>query len=131
MDNWPAVCRPQECGGLGIVNSKLMNKALMLKWIWKLFQEEDVFWAQLVRAKYLNNNSDIFACSNRGGSQFWKSLNKIKHLFKLGARHSIRNGQRTLFWLDNWHGAGILSDRFPLIFAVCANPYASVADTVE
>ena len=89
--NWPAVCRPKELGGLGITNSKLMNKALMLKWVWKLYQQDDSLWANLIRAKYLVNE-DIFASSSRGGSQFWRSLGKIKHLFKLGARHSIRNG---------------------------------------
>jgi hypothetical protein len=36
--NWSDVCRPKDCGGLGIINSKKMNTALMLKWIWKLFQ---------------------------------------------------------------------------------------------
>jgi hypothetical protein len=29
--NWPAVCRPKECGGMGIINSKEMNMTLMLK----------------------------------------------------------------------------------------------------
>jgi hypothetical protein len=38
--NWPAVCKPKECGGRGIINSKKMNVALMLKWIWRLYHEE-------------------------------------------------------------------------------------------
>ena len=41
MVNWPADCRPKDCGGLGLTNTKFMNKALMLKWVWKLYQEED------------------------------------------------------------------------------------------
>jgi hypothetical protein len=43
--NWPAVCRPKECGGLGLLNSKKMNWALLLKWIWKLFQPDNPIWA--------------------------------------------------------------------------------------
>ena len=35
------------------------------------------------------------------GSQFWKILHKIKHLFKAGARHTFCNGRRTLLWLCN------------------------------
>jgi hypothetical protein len=29
--NWSVVCRPKECGGLGILNSKKMNIALLMK----------------------------------------------------------------------------------------------------
>jgi hypothetical protein len=36
--NWPAVCHPKESGGLGLLNSRKMNIALLLKWIWKLYQ---------------------------------------------------------------------------------------------
>jgi hypothetical protein len=37
MVDWATVCKPHEFGGLGIINMKLMNIALMLKWIWKLY----------------------------------------------------------------------------------------------
>jgi hypothetical protein len=37
MVDWATVCKPKELGGLGILNTKLMNIALMLKWIWKLY----------------------------------------------------------------------------------------------
>jgi hypothetical protein len=31
--NWPEVCRPKDQGGLGIINSRFFNAALMIKWI--------------------------------------------------------------------------------------------------
>jgi hypothetical protein len=36
MVDWATICKPKEQGGLGILNTKLMNIALMLKWVWKL-----------------------------------------------------------------------------------------------
>ena len=130
MVNWPAVCRPKECGGLGLTNTKNMNKALMIKWIWKLFAGESSLWYRLIRAKYPEANN-IFATTPQGGSQFWRSLHKIKHLFKLGARFVVSNGARTLFWLDWWFGTGPLSLRFPRLFAICENQQLLVSTAFE
>jgi hypothetical protein len=38
MVDWATVCKPKEFGGLGILNTRHMNIAMMLKWIWKLYQ---------------------------------------------------------------------------------------------
>jgi hypothetical protein len=54
------LCHPKAFGGLGILNSRHMNIALMLKWIWKLYQNFEGLWADLVRAKYLEDN-DLFS----------------------------------------------------------------------
>ena len=37
--NWPGVCRPKDQGGLGVINTRLLNISLMLKLIWHLFSE--------------------------------------------------------------------------------------------
>jgi hypothetical protein len=73
-----------------------MNIAVPLKWVWKLFQADNALWAQLIRDKY-TAATDIFSSSGVGGSPFWKSLQKIKHFFKLGAKHMVRDGNRTMF----------------------------------
>jgi hypothetical protein len=33
MIKWPAVCRPKEFEGLGIINTQILNECLMTKWI--------------------------------------------------------------------------------------------------
>jgi hypothetical protein len=124
--SWPPVCRPKECGGLGLLNSKKMNLALMIKWIWKLYQADNPIWAQIIRAKY-NSANNIFEGTGQGGSQFWRSLHKIKHLFKLGAKFEIRDGRRTQFWMDKWTGQGALKDRFPELFSIANSQMSSVA----
>ncbi|KAK1696201.1 hypothetical protein QYE76_012898 [Lolium multiflorum] len=52
MVDWATVCKPKELGGLGILNTKLMNIALMLKWIWKLYQGAEGLWVDLLQAKF-------------------------------------------------------------------------------
>ena len=107
-----AVCTPKEYGGLDVLNSMQMNKALILKWVWRIYQLDSSIWATIVSAKY-TSNGDIFASSDRGGSQFSRSLHKIKHLFKAGAKHRVHNRVRTLFWLDWWHGDGPFATNSP------------------
>ena len=53
MVKWADICAPKELGGLGIVSSRHMNKALMLKWIWRILRGDGGLWLQLVEAKYL------------------------------------------------------------------------------
>nr|XP_051221415.1 uncharacterized mitochondrial protein AtMg00310-like [Lolium perenne] len=123
--NWSAVCRPKSYGGLGILNSKKMNIVLMLKWVQKLFQPDNPIWAQILRAKY-NSADNIFAGTGQGASQFWRSLHKIKHFFKLGARHKVRDGRRMQFWMDKWHGDKALKDTFPLLFNIYLSQGSSI-----
>jgi mannosylglycoprotein endo-beta-mannosidase len=129
--NWPAVCRPKDQGGLGVINSRFMNIALMIKWIWRLFHpsEQDNLWYKLLQAKYVNSDN-IFATSTQGGSQFWRSLNKIKHFFKLGSRFVVGNGRKTLFWTDCWLGESPLAVRFARLFDICASKEILVAEAL-
>nr|XP_051197209.1 uncharacterized protein LOC127310588 [Lolium perenne] len=126
MVDWATVCKPKEMGGLGILNTKLMNIALMLKWIWKLYQNAEGLWADLIRAKYLGDRDLFDRDVPVRGSQFWNAIHKIKWYFKLGARHKVRNGKRTYFWLDWWSGPGPLRARFPRLFSCCDQPFITV-----
>jgi hypothetical protein len=59
MLDWATVCKPKEVGGLGILNIKIMNIAMMLKWIWKIHQKTKWLWAYLIRVKCLGGR-DLF-----------------------------------------------------------------------
>ena len=48
-------------GGLGIINTRTMNDCLLVKWIWKLFQEPDELWFKLVKAKYMPEGSFFYS----------------------------------------------------------------------
>jgi hypothetical protein len=118
--NWPEVCRPKDQGGLGIINTRFLNFALMTIWIWGLFDpnERGNLWHKLLRTKY-RNADNIFAKTGQGDSQFWQSINKIKLLLKLGAKFLLGNGERVLFWTDWWLGEGPLTVRFPRLSDKC------------
>lgn len=119
---WQDICKPKDQGGLGVMNTKQMNIALMLKWVWRILTEEDskLLWLQLLKAKY--PVSDLFGSTPAGGSQFWHSIHKIKHLFKLGARFEPGDDSRVCFWTDLWTGEEPLSVRFPRLCTICSAP---------
>jgi hypothetical protein len=54
-------------------------------------------------------------------------LHKIKHFFKLGAKHQIGDGARIQFWFDVWAGPRPLRDCFPNLFSISDNLIISVA----
>lgn len=42
---WKSVCRPTKEGGLGFRPLKLMNQALLGKWLWRIGEGIDCLWA--------------------------------------------------------------------------------------
>jgi hypothetical protein len=100
MVDWATVCKPKDLGGLEILNTKFMNIALLLKWVWKIYQDADRLWAELLCAKYLGDRDLFSPAVPIRGSQFWNSIQKQKWYFKLGAKHHVHDGRRTYFWLD-------------------------------
>ena len=74
MLKWENVCLPKEFGGLGIINTRILNEALLLKWVWRIYDEgEEDIYCQLLRTKYLKGKP-ISVCR---GSYFWKGVNKV------------------------------------------------------
>jgi hypothetical protein len=111
---------------MGITDSRLMNACLLVKWIWRIYSGEQGLWADILRSKCLRDK-DLMLDDLRPGSQFWNSIQKLKHLFRLGAKHSVCDGKTTSFWRDWWQGSGPLCDRFPTLFAVAVDQDLSVA----
>jgi hypothetical protein len=58
-------------------------------------------------------DDNFFNSRSMGSSQFWQGLHKIKHLFKWGAIHRVKNGRNTSFWEDVWCGDVPLKVQYP------------------
>ncbi|KAE8776306.1 abc transporter g family member 37 [Hordeum vulgare] len=126
MVKWADICVAKDRGGLGIPASRRMNVALMLRWVWRILQGDGGLWLQLIEAKYLRGRP-LLACSLANGSQFWKSIQSIKHEIRLGLRVSVGNGSGTQFWLDSWLEEEPLRFHFPRLFAICSDPVVLVS----
>jgi len=125
MAKWIAVSKPKAQGGLGIINTYLMNECLITKWIWKIDKRPDELCYKPLDAKYMKGKG-FMGSSYQGTSQFWKGLHKVKHLYKWGAEYNVHKGETVRFWHDTWIGGIPLKLQYRLIFEICQNPEATV-----
>ena len=127
MAKWEMISRPKDQGGVGIINTRIMNDCLLVKWIWKIFSEPDDLWFKIIKAKYLGDGS-FFDSKTKGSSQFWKGLHKVKHLFKWGAIFRVRNGNFCRFWQDCWVQNVPLSIAYNKLYSFVRDPACKVSD---
>jgi len=64
----------RDAGGLGIINVRQLNMALLEKWIWRLNLDKGGLWREVIESKY-------------GG---WRSLKDQR----------VRNNKASLWWRD-------------------------------
>ena len=65
---WDALCRPKDFGGMGFMDTRVMNICLLSKWIMKLESGATDMCFEVLRRKYMRGS--FFQSSNVGGSQF-------------------------------------------------------------
>lgn len=127
MAKFEMVCRPKDQGGLGIINTKIMNDCLLVKWIWKIHLEPETLWFKILKAKYMRSGG-FFGSKASGSSQFWQGLHKIKHLFKWGAIFKVGNGNFCRLWQDCWIMEVPLKIAYEDLYIMARNPECFVAD---
>ena len=49
LASWDMICRPKEQGGLGVLNLRVQNQALLLKNLYKFYNHMDIPWVNLLR----------------------------------------------------------------------------------
>jgi len=76
-----------------------MNIGLLCKWWWKL-DTEDGLWQQIIRFKYLKNNSICSVKHKQNDSAIWAELLKVKDVYLQGRKMVISDGSNTLFWKE-------------------------------
>jgi len=54
---WEMVCMPKKEGGLGVLNLRTQNDALLLKHLHKFFNRYDIPWVNLIWELYYSNGS--------------------------------------------------------------------------
>lgn len=117
---------------MGIRPLKQMNQALSGKWLWRLGEEQDSPWCQVVVSKYevTRFGWDILGLSNWHLS-LWKGILSIKEAFIATIRFRVRTGEKMHFWLDAWLGDRPLAIQVPDLFSCAKGQRTTVNSYME
>nr|GFC34452.1 RNA-directed DNA polymerase, eukaryota, reverse transcriptase zinc-binding domain protein [Tanacetum cinerariifolium] len=121
---WNTVTSAIDQGGLGVASLYALNRALMLKWMWRFFANQDSLWTRVVKAIHgEDGNIGKDLCSGRRSC--WQTIvNEARVLKNQGIdffeflKLKVGDGCTIRFWKDRWCKAGILKDLFPRIYGL-------------
>jgi len=122
---WTKICKSKKKGGLGIKSIRKMNISLLCKWLWKL-ETDNGIWQQIIKYKYLKNDSIYTVKHRQTYSAIWSDLLKVRDIYLQGRNMNVENGQKTLFWKDKWLYNNSLEVLFPDLFDMCLQKNISV-----
>lgn len=122
---WHLVCRPKKKGGLGVLNLKIQNQALLLKYIHKFIHKVDVPWVMLVWHKYYDDTPPH--AKPRCGSFWWRDIFSLMDIYR-GITSCIPGaGDTVLLWKDLWDPNGVLQDSYRRLFSYAKEEDISLA----
>jgi hypothetical protein len=117
------VCRPKQKGGLGILNLKIQNEGLLLKYLHKFYNKVDTPWVHLLWNSYYSNK--IPHAIGQVGSFWWRDVYKLMPIYRGIASSTVKDGSMTLFWKDEWLD-NVKAETFPRAFSYCTNEDISI-----
>jgi hypothetical protein len=118
-------CTGPKKGGLGIINLRSQNTALLLKHMDKFYNKRDIPWVTLIWNKYYSEGEVPHATKDKG-SFWWKDLLKLCDIYRGISKCTVGDGTAVLFCSDIWNDL-LLQDKFPRLFICKKNKSISVA----
>jgi hypothetical protein len=125
---WEAVCLPKKEGGLGVLNLRTQNEALLLKNLHKFYNQSDIPWVHLIWEKHYRNGS--LPSNIKKGSFWWRDNLKLLDSYKGLAMVNIHDGVSCKFWDDLWMNI-VPKFQFPELFSFVKRPQISVRKAYE
>ncbi|XP_058765925.1 uncharacterized protein LOC131639447 [Vicia villosa] len=114
---WNDLCLPVEKGGLGFRRFDLFNKALLLKWNWRIFSASNELWYRMLKARYEDVNLRLSCYSlkakkDRSSSVWWADLLSLgkelpENFFTNNFLFQVGDGHTISFWKSHWLNCGI------------------------
>jgi len=98
---WELVCRRKEEGGLGVLDLKRQNEALLMKNLDKFYNKKDIPWVTLVWEKHYHSGK--LPNHTVKGSFWWRDILKLVEEYKKIACVQVMDGLSCFLWSDKWN----------------------------
>ncbi|GKB12941.1 RNA-directed DNA polymerase, eukaryota [Tanacetum coccineum] len=129
---WSKVLAAKQFGGLGVSSLFSLNRALLMRWVWRFIFHDNSFWCRFISAVH----GPSFQV--RSGTSLWRTItSEVNGLKAQGVdilSHCLKrvgNGLSTKFWFDPWIVNVKLCNEFPRLFALELNKSISVAEKLQ
>jgi hypothetical protein len=122
---WKHACRSKEDGGLGIIDLRNRNSALLMKFLHKFYNKHDLPWVNLTWSKLYSNSKPPHE-RKFVGSFWWRDIMSLAPNFLLMTRCKVNSGLTISFWNENWD-LGVLKVSYPQLFSFAKKMTCSVS----
>lgn len=129
---WETACKSKDEGGLGIIDIKTQNNALLLKFLDKFYRKSDIPWVQVTWSKIYDSHQTPPHLRSPVGLFWWKDIIKLFNLFQQVAVYKPNMGDTFALWSEAWLGHDqILKDMYPELFSFCRKVNCSLKYFIE
>ncbi|XP_074315503.1 uncharacterized protein LOC141651701 [Silene latifolia] len=118
--SWDKVSKAKKNGGLGIINCRLWNEAMIDKYVWWLASKDDHLWIRWVSHIYMKGQNWMDYKPTCNTSWTWRRICHVKEIMKPSYTNSVYTGSSGYYsasqgykWLQ---GEQVKCDWFPLIW---------------
>ena len=123
--SWKKICDSRELGGLGMIELRRFNVALLGKWIWRLGTDKKGLWKEVLESKYGGWRNLKTQRNNILDSLWWRDQKEVwnfegwKGKFEANFIGKVGNRMEISLWEDKWVGNEVLKDKFLRFFSIC------------
>ncbi|KAE8698414.1 hypothetical protein F3Y22_tig00110597pilonHSYRG00143 [Hibiscus syriacus] len=135
--SWERLCLPRQFGGLGLVDFKVKNKALLYIWLWRYGSERNRLWHRVINAKYEKGENHTLPVNTSARNKPWIWCGIVRPLslsnvdsnpFASHVHVRVGDGSSLDFWSDNWVNRSNLKTLFPRIFALAVKKEGKIRE---
>ncbi|XP_026450722.1 uncharacterized protein LOC113350825 [Papaver somniferum] len=124
---WDNVCTSKKEGCLGIRKLEDVNKALLMKLLWKILNCQDE-WANFFLAKYMDKNGKWITFYRK--SSVWNGIRWVLPEFIENTKWIVGNGAKVSLWNDRWIFEEPICRLFPNHPYIAFHPYLKVQELI-
>ncbi|GJV09834.1 hypothetical protein Tco_1351375 [Tanacetum coccineum] len=127
------VLASKKKGGLGVSSFYALNRALIIKWVWRFETQNTSLWSRVIKVIHGEDGKLGNPCKSSFSSNWIDIIHDIPLLYNKGIdlpgsiKKKMGNWENTMFWEETWLGEAPLSFLYPRFYVLEYDKNISVA----